>query len=129
MPLVRMTMHEGRTPQEKRRLADIVQEVMLEHFAAPSGDRYQILEELPLGSIIAEDTGLGIERSDGIVIVQITQQGRSDEQKQAVYRELAARLDQADLVRPEDLIVSVVANERADWSFGHGRAQFLTGEL
>lgn len=129
MPLVRMTMHEGRTPQEKRRLADIVQEVMLEHFAAPPGDRYQILEELPLGSIIAEDTGLGIERSDGIVIVQITQQGRSDEQKQVVYRELAARLDQADLVRPEDLIVSVVANERADWSFGHGRAQFLTGEL
>ncbi|MGW4857492.1 tautomerase family protein [Kocuria palustris] len=129
MPLVRMTMHEGRTPQEKRQLADIVQEVMLEYFAAPPGDRYQILEELPLGSIIAEDTGLGIERSDGIVIVQITQQGRSDEQKQAVYRELAARLDQADLVRPEDLIVSVVANERADWSFGHGRAQFLTGEL
>lgn len=129
MPLVRMTMHEGRSPQQKRQLADVVQEVMLEHFAAPPGDRYQILEELPLGSIIAEDTGLGIERSDGIVIVQITQQGRSDEQKQAVYRELAARLDQADLVRPEDLIVSVVANERADWSFGHGRAQFLTGEL
>lgn len=129
MPLVRMTMHEGRSAQRKRQLADIVQEVMLEHFAAPPGDRYQILEELPLGSIIAEDTGLGIERSDGIVIVQITQQGRSEEQKQAVYRELAARLDQADLVRPEDLIVSVVANERADWSFGHGRAQFLTGEL
>lgn len=28
-----------------------------------------------------------------------------------------------------DLIVSVVANERQDWSFGGGRAQFLTGEL
>lgn len=129
MPLVRMTMHEGRSPQDKRRLADIVQEVMLEHFAAPPGDRYQILEELPAGSIIAEDTGLGIERSDGVVIVQITQQGRSDQQKQTVYRELAARLEDADLVRPSDLIVSVVANERADWSFGHGRAQFLTGEL
>lgn len=129
MPLVRMTMHEGRSPQQKRQLADVVQEVMLEHFAAPPGDRYQIIEELPVGSIIAEDTGLGIERSDGIVIVQITQQGRSEEQKQAVYRQLAARLDEAGLVRPNDLIISVVANERADWSFGHGRAQFLTGEL
>ena len=129
MPLVRMTMHEGRSPQQKRQLADVVQEVMLEHFVAPPGDRYQIIEELPVGSIIAEDTGLGIERSDGIVIVQITQQGRSEEQKQAVYRQLAARLDEAGLVRPSDLIISVVANERADWSFGHGRAQFLTGEL
>jgi hypothetical protein len=32
-------------------------------------------------------------------------------------------------VRPQDLIVSVTANERADWSFGLGRAQFLEGEL
>lgn len=129
MPLVRMTMLEGRTPEQKRQMADIVQEAMLEHFGAPPGDRYQVLEELPRGSIIAEDTGLGIERSEGVVIVQIIQQGRSDEQKQTIYRELAARLDAAGLVRPADLIVSVVANERADWSFGLGRAQFLTGEL
>ena len=39
------------------------------------------------------------------------------------------RLAAAELVRPEDLIVSVVHNDREDWSFGHGRAQFLTGEL
>src|SRR5699024_6218703 len=42
---------------------------------------------------------------------------------------LAERLAAADLVRPEDLIVSVVHNDREDWSFGLGRAQFLTGEL
>lgn len=129
MPLVRMTMQEGRTAQQKRRLADVVQDVMLAHFAAPPGDRYQILEELPVGSIIAEDTGLGIERSPGVVIIQITQQGRSDEQKEAIYRELADRLGDAGLVQPSDLIVSIIANERADWSFGLGRAQFLTGEL
>jgi hypothetical protein len=32
-------------------------------------------------------------------------------------------------VRPEDLIVSVMANRHADWSFGQGRAQFLDGTL
>ncbi len=32
-------------------------------------------------------------------------------------------------LEPTDLIVSVVANERADWSFGLGRAQFLEGDL
>ncbi|WP_240613253.1 tautomerase family protein [Brachybacterium endophyticum] len=81
-----------------------------------------------MGSIIAEDTGLGIERSHGATIIQILQQGRSQEQKQAIYARLAERLGEAGLVRPEDLIVSVAENGREDWSFGHGRAQFLTGE-
>jgi len=129
MPLVRITQHDVRTPEQSRQMADIVQEVMLELFNAPPGDRYQIVETLPVGSIIAEDTGLGIERSDGVVIVHVTQQGRGTEQKTAIYAALAERLAAAGLVRSEDLIVSVVHNDREDWSFGHGRAQFLTGEL
>jgi len=129
MPLVRITQQDVRTPEQSRRMADIVQDVMLELFSAPARDRYQIVETLPVGSILAEDTGLGIERSDGVVIIHVTQQGRSTEQKQAVYAALAQRLAAAELVRPEDLIVSVVHNDREDWSFGHGRAQFLTGEL
>lgn len=129
MPLVRITQQDVRTPEQSRQLADIVQDVMLEHFNAPPGDRYQILETHPVGAIIAEDTGLGIERSDGVVIIQVTQQGRSTEQKEAIYAALAERLGAAELVRPEDLIISVVHNDREDWSFGYGRAQFLTGEL
>jgi phenylpyruvate tautomerase PptA (4-oxalocrotonate tautomerase family) len=129
MPLVRITQHDVRTPEQSRQMADIIQEVMLELFNAPPGDRYQIVETLPVGSIIAEDTGLGIERSDGVVILHVTQQGRSTEQKTAIYAALAERLAAAGLVRSEDLIVSVVHNDREDWSFGHGRAQFLTGEL
>lgn len=63
------------------------------------------------------------------MIIEIRQQGRSTEQKQAVYAALAECLSGADLVRSEDLIISVAHNDREDWSFGGGRAQFLTGEL
>ncbi len=129
MPLVRIDVQEGRAAAQLRRLADVVQEVMLEVFAAPPKDRYQIITEHKAGQIIAEDTGLGLQRSDGVTVVQIFQQGRNAVQKQAAYAQLADRLAAEDLVRPEDLIVSVTANERADWSFGLGRAQFLTGEL
>lgn len=129
MPLVRIDLQEGRSPAEVRRIADVVQEVMLEVFAAPPRDRYQIITEHPVGHIIAEDTGLGFERTDGVVVLQIVQQGRSEEQKRAVYAELARRLEADCGVEPTDLIVSVVANGRQDWSFGLGRAQFLEGDL
>jgi hypothetical protein len=102
---------------------------MLDVFAAPPRDRYQIITEHDKGHIIAEDTGLGLVRSDGIVIIQIFQQGRSNEQKVAVYAELAKRLEADCGVRSEDLIVSVTANRHADWSFGLGEAQFLNGGL
>jgi phenylpyruvate tautomerase PptA (4-oxalocrotonate tautomerase family) len=129
MPLVRIDVQQGRTPEELRKLADTIQDVMLDVFAAPPRDRYQIISEHDKGHIIAEDTGLDLERSDGIVIIQVFQQGRSTEQKLAMYAELARRLEGECGVRPEDLIVSVMANRHADWSFGLGRAQFLTGAL
>lgn len=128
MPLVRIDVQQGRSAAELRRLADTVQTVMLDVFAAPPADRYQIITEHPVGHIIAEDTGLGFERSDDVVVLQIFQQGRSTEQKKAVYAELARRLEAQCGVRPEDLIVSITANKPADWSFGRGRAQFLEGD-
>jgi phenylpyruvate tautomerase PptA (4-oxalocrotonate tautomerase family) len=129
MPLVRIDVQKGRTSEELRRLADTIQDVMLDVFAAPPGDRYQIITEHDKGQIIAEDTGLGFERSDGVVIIQIFQQGRSTEQKVAAYAELAKRLDAECGVRPEDLIISMNANRHVDWSFGLGRAQFIDGSL
>ena len=129
MPLVRIDVQKGRPPEQLRRLADTVQDVMLEVFAAPPRDRYQIITEHDVGQIIAEDTGLGLARTDGIVIIQIFQQGRSTEQKVATYAELARRLEAECGVRPEDLIISVMANRHVDWSFGLGQPQFVDGTL
>jgi phenylpyruvate tautomerase PptA (4-oxalocrotonate tautomerase family) len=129
MPLVRIDVQEGRTPDELRKLADTIQDVMLDVFAAPPRDRYQIITEHPKGHIIADDTGLGLQRTDRVVIIQIFQQGRSTEQKQATYAELAKRLEAECGVRGEDLIISVMANRHVDWSFGLGRAQFVDGTL
>jgi phenylpyruvate tautomerase PptA (4-oxalocrotonate tautomerase family) len=130
VPLVRIDVVEGRrTREELRLLADTVQDVMLEVFAAPPRDRYQVVTEHRPGQLICEDTGLGLERTDDLVVLQVFQQGRSEQQKRALYAELAARLDKATGLAPADLIVSVVGNTREDWSFGLGRAQFLEGDL
>ncbi|MCH1866274.1 tautomerase family protein [Nocardioides sp. CFH 31398] len=129
MPLVRIDLETGRTDEEIRLLADVVQECMLDVFAAPPRDRYQVITEHPPGRIILEDTGLGYERTSQQVVVHVFQQGRSTEQKQALYAALAERLEERCGLRGEDLLVSVAEVGRDDWSFGRGRAQFLTGEL
>lgn len=79
--------------------------------------------------MICLDTGLGLERTNKLVVIQIFQQGRNEEQKQTLYASLAGRLGREAGVEGGDLIISCVRNEKEDWSFGNGRAQFLTGEL
>ncbi|HEX6247463.1 MAG TPA: tautomerase family protein [Nocardioidaceae bacterium] len=129
MPLVRIDVQQGRSPEELRLLADTVYDVMRDVFAVPPRDRYQIITEHPVGQIIAEDAGLGFERTDDVVIIQVFQQGRTLELKQALYRELAVRLEERCGLAPTDLMVSVVANTKEDWSLGLGRAQFIEGDL
>ena len=129
MPLVRIDLIEGRTDAEVATLADTVQEVLEDVFAAPARDRYQVISEHRPGRLVLQDTGLGFERTDGVVLVHVVQQGRTAAQKQALYAALAQRLEAKAGVAPTDLVVSVTENTHADWSFGLGRAQFLEGDL
>lgn len=129
MPLVKIHLVEGRDAAAVRALADTVHEVIVETLAAPERDRYQVIHEHLRAGLLLLDTGLGIERSDGVLLIEITQQGRDEAQKRALYRRLAQALSDRGRARPEDLIVAVSENTPADWSFGFGRAQFLDGEL
>lgn len=129
MPLVRIDVLEGRSKEELRRLLDTVQEVMESDFEAPPRDRYQVLTEHPPGHLVLQDSGLGIDRSDRMVLIEVVQQGRSEAQKKALYASLARRLNEEVGLAPADLVVSISENTKADWSFGFGAAQFLEGEL
>jgi phenylpyruvate tautomerase PptA (4-oxalocrotonate tautomerase family) len=131
MPLVHIHLIKGSFSRDQIKLiADTIQKTMESHFNAPPRDRYQIISQHEPYEIICEDTNLpGLPRSDKLIVVQIFQQGRSAEVKQAAYAEMMRSLKEQVGLGDGDLIVSVAANTREDWSFGAGRAQFLTGEL
>ena len=129
MPLLRFDLIEGRTDDETKTLLDAAHRAMLAAFKVPERDRYQIVQEHNPGHMIVEDTGLGIERTDKVVVVQVTSRPRTREQKETFYRLLCEELERACGIAPSDVMVSIVENTDEDWSFGLGRGQFLTGEL
>ena len=89
----------------------------------------QIITQHDEGELICEDTNLGLKRTDKLVFIQIFQQGRDAKTKEALYAALADRLKAECGLDGNDLIVTVSRNEKEDWSFGNGKAQFLTGDL
>lgn len=129
MPLLRFDLIEGRDEKSLRKLLDVTHEVVVEAFEVPVGDRYQIVNQHSKNEMIIEDTGLGFERSDDVVVVSITSTQRNDKQKKAFYQLLAERLEKECGIKSNDIMVSITSNGAADWSFGFGKAQFLTGDL
>jgi phenylpyruvate tautomerase PptA (4-oxalocrotonate tautomerase family) len=61
--------------------------------------------------------------------LQVTSRRRGREAKEKFYRLLTEELERACGIAPSDVMVSIVENTDEDWSFGLGRAQFLTGDL
>jgi len=129
MPLLRIDVIEGRSEEELKQLLDAIHSAMLAAFKVPQRDRYQIVHEHPAAKMKVEDTGLGIPRTDGVVMVQVTTRPRTRLEKQTFYELLCRELDRCCGVKPSDVVVSITQNADEDWSFGYGRAQFLTGEL
>ncbi|MFE8887596.1 tautomerase family protein [Pseudarthrobacter enclensis] len=129
MPLVRIDVNEGRSPEELQRLSRGIHDAILAEYGIPERDYFHILTEHPRGQIVAQDAGLGFERTGGVVMIQIfTQGGRSQEAKQKLFAAVAGKLSEEG-VAGEDVFIGYVENTAGDWSFGYGRAQYVTGEL
>jgi 4-oxalocrotonate tautomerase len=125
MPLVRIDIIKGRTEAEVAALGDAVQEALVATMNVPQRDRFQVITEHTPGRFHYDKHYLGVERTDGIVFVQVfLSKGRTTEQKQAFYKMLAERLHAAG-VFPGDVAITLTENAREDWSFGNGVAQYL----
>ncbi len=129
MPLIRIDLLEGRSDAELRAILDATQDAARECFEVPANDRYQIVTEHKPGRMVLLDTGLGIQRSGQAIVVQVFTSPRTTEMKRKFYATLADKFERQCGLAPSDLIISINTNEKADWSFGNGRAQYLTGEL
>ena len=126
MPLVRISLMKGK-PGFGEKVGRIVYETMVETIDVPQGDRFQVLTEHDKSSLVYDPGYLGIARSDGIVVIQMTiSEGRTTEKKKALYKRIAERLNAELGVRFEDVFINLVEVKKENWSFGNGIAQYVT---
>ncbi|HAU5565897.1 tautomerase family protein [Pantoea sp. JGM49] len=129
MPLLTFDVIQGRSESEIRTLLDAAHRAVLTAFKVPARDRYQIVHENKRYQMVFQDTGLGFERTDNLVMVRVYTSPRSEEQKTLFMAELARELQENCGVQGNDLMISFITNSKGDWSFADGEAQYLTGKL
>ncbi|MNP44912.1 4-oxalocrotonate tautomerase [compost metagenome] len=91
----------------------------------PENDNFQILAEHDEQHFIFDPQYLGIQRTDALVVIQITlSEGRTLEQKKLLYKTIVENLNTQLAVRLEDVFINLVEVKKENWSFGNGIAQY-----
>jgi phenylpyruvate tautomerase PptA (4-oxalocrotonate tautomerase family) len=125
MPLVRISLRQGKPAAYRRAIADGVYTALRETFNVPEEDRFITIREHGEDDFLFGRTYMGIERSDDLVILQITVSNtRSIEQKKALFAAIAERLSRDAGLRPQDVFINLLEVVKENWSFGNGIAQY-----
>jgi len=127
MPLVRIALRKGTTPEFRRALAESVHRAMVETIKIPEQDRFQVITEHEASGLIYDGSYLGISRTDSVVLIQITlSAGRTLEVRKALFARIAQLLHESPGLRPEDVFINLIETAKENWSFGNGIAQYAT---
>ncbi len=129
MPLIRVDMLKGRDKDEIAKILDAIHRAVVAAFRVPLRDRYQIVSEHERSHMVMQDTGLNLDRSDAALMISVTSRARTETDKVRFYSLVCHELADACGIDSSDVMISFSLNGDADWSFGLGRAQFITGEL
>lgn len=125
MPLVRISLIEGKSAEYRQKLGDVVHQAMVETINCPPQDRFQLISEHAKNNFLCAPEYLGIPHSDNLIIIQITlNEGRTVELKKALYAAIAEGLNKAVSVGIEDVFLNLIEVKKENWSFGNGIAQY-----
>ena len=125
MPLTHIALRRGKSAAYRRAILDGVYAAMRETFDVPEDDRFMTVTQHDPDDFLYGRSYLGIERSDDLVLIQLTVSNtRTLEQKKALFSAIAKKLGDNPGIRPQDVFVNLVAVAKENWSFGHGLAQY-----
>ena len=126
MPLTRISLLRGKSPDYLRALSDSLHQALVEAFDVPPNDRFQVFDQREPGELVFDRNYLGGPRSDDFTLFEITAgRPRSTETKKAFYRRLVALLAESPGLRPEDAMAIITTTGREDWSFANGVASMI----
>jgi 4-oxalocrotonate tautomerase len=126
MPLSRVSLRRGKPAAHRKAILDGIYRVMREVFDVPEEDRFMVITEHDEPDFSYSPTYLGINRSDDLVLIQLTVSNtRTVEKKKALYRRIVENLTADPGLRPEDIFINLVEVLPENWSFGNGIAQYV----
>ncbi|OGH00075.1 MAG: hypothetical protein A2600_00190 [Candidatus Lambdaproteobacteria bacterium RIFOXYD1_FULL_56_27] len=116
MPIVHLSLIQGRKQEEKKALLDLVHQALVEAFGIPEHDRTQRITEYP-----PEDFEFPPGKSAAYLVVEISAfAGRSPEAKGRLYQKIAQGLTSLGQ-DPQDLMILLNEQPPVNWGLRGGQ--------
>lgn len=117
MPVVRITIRAGKSPEYKKALLDGIHSALVQSFKIPEHDRFQMLHELDDERFEAPPA-----KTDNVTVIEITAfKGRSNEAKKQLYQAIVNNLGKAPGIRGDDIIIILHEPPLENWGIRGGK--------
>jgi phenylpyruvate tautomerase PptA (4-oxalocrotonate tautomerase family) len=115
MPLVTVTIMEGKTTEFKKSILDAIHSSLMTAFKIPDRDRNQRIVEIKSGDLECPS-----ENPDSFITIEMTVfPGRSLQTKKALYREIVSRLGILG-VQGHDILIVLNEPQLDNWGIRGG---------
>ncbi len=117
MPLTRISIRTGKSPEYKKALLDGVHAALVEAFRIPQRDRHQVLQELDENHFETPQTKTG-----NVTVIEITAfQGRTAKAKKALYEAIVRSLSRAPGIGGDDILIIIHEPPLENWGIRGGK--------
>ena len=125
MPLVNISLIEGKSDSYRRSVMDNIYLAMRETFNVPEDDQFMTVNELSVANFSYNGKYLNVQRSQDLIYIQIfAMNTRNKDQKKALFQKIVERLRLDPGVRSEDILINIVEAQPENWSMGNGVAHY-----
>ena len=112
MPFARIDLRKGKSDTYRQEIGRVVYEAMLS-VGVSKDDHFQVIAEHDSANFVFDPNYLGIRRTEDLVIIQITwNEGRTLEQKKALYKAIVDGLAAKVSLRREDVFINSSRSRR-----------------
>ena len=117
MPLVKIEMLEGKSPEYKKALLDGVHQALVDALKIPDFDRMQRLYELD-----KDHFEISSNRSEDFILIELTIfQGRSFEAKKNLYKAIVDNLKKVLNIKGTDILIVINEPPLENWGVSGGK--------
>lgn len=121
MPVQRIALRKGKSPEYRRAIAEGVQAALATCFGLPGPDLYAIIDEYDEGNLMVPRSYKHYLRTDDVVLIFIFgSTGRSAEKKAALFESISDNLERSPGLRRDDVIINIVDTPDENWSVAGG---------